>query len=222
MTPATAAPGLAGLTRRRNDDPGNKVWEEEDGPSDENRAEKFANQHFDKKGEEIMMDHRTVNLIRSLSKSQRNHLRIILSRETGYSSLRAELGIQKVQHFHADIKERLCSLNVGYDGKCTVESLPVPATPGPWKIYDAGRDDNLFIESNGRGSVCKLPRKGLDQRDRDLELANARLIAAAPELLESLKYMVAVSNWATTIQSKEQYDEMIATAEAAIRKVEGR
>ena len=55
-----------------------------------------------------------------------------------------------------------------------------------------------------------------------LELANARLIAAAPELLESLKYMVAVSNWATTIQSEEQYDEMIATAEAAIRKVEGR
>ena len=76
--------------------------------------------------------------------------------------------------------------------------------------------------TNGRGSVCKLARKGPDQRDRDLELANARLIAAAPELLESLKYMVAVSNWATTIQSKEQYDEMIATAEAAIRKVEGR
>ena len=99
------------------------------------------------------------------------------------------------------------------------ENAAVPATPGPWKIYE--RDDNLFIESNGRGSVCKLARKGPDQRDRDLELANARLIAAAPELLESLKYMVAVSNWATTIQSKEQYDEMIATAEAAIRKVEG-
>jgi hypothetical protein len=46
-----------------------------------------------------MPDHTVAQLIQSLSKSQRNHLRIILSRETGCSSLKAELGIQKVKVF---------------------------------------------------------------------------------------------------------------------------
>jgi hypothetical protein len=42
-----------------------------------------------------MTDHCVSNLIKSLSKSQRNHLRVILSRETGVMALRSELGIQK-------------------------------------------------------------------------------------------------------------------------------
>lgn len=78
-----------------------------------------------------MADHTVAQLIQSLSKSQRNHLRIILSRETGCASLKSELGIQKLkafshhaemtgramrgttaelfgdQHAHADIKVRL-------------------------------------------------------------------------------------------------------------------
>jgi hypothetical protein len=66
--------------------------------------------------------------------------------------------------------------------------------------------------------------------DRAAEIAETekmraaeRVKDAAPELLAALEHMVAVSNWATTIQSEEQYDAMIATAEAAIRKAkEGR
>lgn len=62
---------------------------------------------------------------------------------------------------------------------------------------------------------------GPDSIESPRTQANARLIAAAPELLEALAHMVAVSNWATTIQSEEQYDAMVANAEAAIRKAKG-
>ena len=58
-------------------------------------------------------------------------------------------------------------------------------SPGPWKVYDAGSDDNLRVE--GIGSVCKVARKGPDLRNSALEYANARLISAAPELLEALE-----------------------------------
>jgi hypothetical protein len=60
-------------------------------------------------------------------------------------------------------------------------------TPGPWNVFDCGSDDNLRVETNGHGSIAKIARKGPDARDRDQELVNARLIAAAPALLEALE-----------------------------------
>lgn len=86
-------------------------------------------------------------------------------------------------------------------------------TPGPWHVYK-GR--GLYVDSSTAGLVCKVA----ENRSAEKE-ANAHLIAAAPELLAALEHMVAVSNWATTIQSEEQYDAMIASAEAAIRKAKG-
>ena len=41
------------------------------------------------------------------------------------------------------------------------------------------------------------------------------------DLLAALEHMVAVANWSTTIQSEEQFGQMIATAESAIRKAKG-
>lgn len=96
----------------------------------------------------------------------------------------------------------------------------VQHTPGPWAIFDAGRDDNLFVE--GIGSVCKIARKGPDGRNRELEMANARLIAAAPEMLEALEairtlsaYMISPGGGAGTLMKIEQL------ADAAIRKAKG-
>jgi hypothetical protein len=106
-------------------------------------------------------------------------------------------------------------------------------TPGPW--IQVFRADNKTMQRyivNETGvtgfpvyiatveSETDHPRNSYRAPGLEAE-ANARLLAAAPELLEALEHMVAVSNWATTIQSEEQYDEMIASAEAAIRKAKG-
>lgn len=88
-------------------------------------------------------------------------------------------------------------------------------TPGPWTISQQ-QGLRLFIVGNDE-ALAETLRCAWD----DEQFANTRLIAAAPELLAALEHMVAVSNWATTIQSEEQYDAMIASAEAAIRKAKG-
>jgi hypothetical protein len=88
-------------------------------------------------------------------------------------------------------------------------------TPGPWHLDDEAQPDYVF--SRDMKMIATLRGEG----DELPLIANARLIAAAPDLLEALEHMVAVSNWATTIQSEEQYDAMITKAEAAIRKAKG-
>jgi hypothetical protein len=95
---------------------------------------------------------------------------------------------------------------------------PIQCEKGsPFKIID----ENYRCVKAGRGWF------DIENPDSSFDLAglisprNARLIAAAPDLLAALEHMVAVSNWATTIQSEEQYDAMIASAEAAIRKAKG-
>lgn len=91
-------------------------------------------------------------------------------------------------------------------------------TPGPWEVTgDRDSDEGLTVEARGGEVAFIASTTGYARAD----IANAFLIAAAPELLEALEHMVAVSNWATTIQSEEQYDAMIANAEAAIRKAKG-
>jgi hypothetical protein len=102
-------------------------------------------------------------------------------------------------------------------------------TPGPWAVSP------VFISQPAEPALHfgeyqielslmnpEPARRGINLTlPREIAEANARLIAAAPELLEALEHMVSVSNWATTIQSEEQYDAMIANAEAAIRKAKG-
>jgi len=89
-------------------------------------------------------------------------------------------------------------------------------TPGPWVfIEDVGRVSRGTPKREG-DVICFIARGGLPE-----SIANGRLIAAAPDLLQALEHIVAVSNWATTIQSEEQYDAMIADAEAALVKARG-
>jgi hypothetical protein len=65
-------------------------------------------------------------------------------------------------------------------------------TPGPWGFGNTDEDKKLILGDNGKGNyVCSIqiyqtPRRmGLWQEEE--RLANARLIASAPELLEALK-----------------------------------
>ena len=85
-------------------------------------------------------------------------------------------------------------------------------TPGPWRYSDQGvgpRGKSLGI------IVCTA--KGLPMffmpRGKEELVANARLVAAAPELLEALKEVVAISDRKT-----DAWDR----AHAAIVKAEGK
>lgn len=89
--------------------------------------------------------------------------------------------------------------------------------PGPWGIFPHGEYKRMYIETeNSPGySICCFPA-GHDETDK----ANARLIAAAPELLEALKMYVD-----TTSQPPDKLMEHILNvldlAEKAIAKAEG-
>jgi len=73
---------------------------------------------------------------------------------------------------------------------------PSRHTPGPWTIED--REDRLLIWSDGRHDyIASLPADidGLDSEEvaanvRKEQEANARLIAAAPDLLAALERII--------------------------------
>lgn len=91
-------------------------------------------------------------------------------------------------------------------------------TPGPW-VFAYGsvyRSDTLHDESSIRIALMDRNEPHTVPVERD---ANARLIAAAPELLEACKGLL----WAvkgTHIEKEGEYSEHIEAAQAAIRKAE--
>jgi hypothetical protein len=74
-------------------------------------------------------------------------------------------------------------------------------TAGPWVVTseNAGLGFNVYADKKTRigHTVGFEPRPGSNERKLSTEEAeaNARLIAAAPELLEALKDMVAMEEW---------------------------
>jgi len=88
-------------------------------------------------------------------------------------------------------------------------------TSGPWGITEDG--DYIRQVNGGRrlyiAAVLEVPIEGETQ-------ANARLLAAAPELLEALKESLPQLRWANVHGSR--CDELIAEVVAAIAKAEGR
>lgn len=84
-------------------------------------------------------------------------------------------------------------------------------TPGPWVISE---DDNLIHATDPRATIVCVFYACL--RNPDV-MADAKLIAAAPELLGALEYFVntvPAQGDETIIRAKEK-------ANAAIRKVKG-
>jgi hypothetical protein len=92
-------------------------------------------------------------------------------------------------------------------------------TPGPWQALDASEVGAIFINS-GEGPVADIYAK--DAWWSDSEKADARLIAAAPDLLEALSEMlesfsmdnVGANAMARNINAKK-------SARAAIHKAVG-
>lgn len=117
-------------------------------------------------------------------------------------------------------------------------------TPGPWVVARVGVNGFIYVRASsphGR-TIAKLPRPGTDGAiagdkgfDRETRLANARLIAAAPELLAAVRppeeFLDFVERWpmepyevdaycgATLVPAMRRW---LAEARAAIAKAEGR
>ncbi len=91
-------------------------------------------------------------------------------------------------------------------------------TPGPWTWREPnGRGNGFLIE---RVDYCpRLPGAWLGSKTSNPEqLANARLIAAAPELLEALEELMAMRNKCFIPNENDWWDEK---ARAAIAKARG-
>ena len=66
----------------------------------------------------------------------------------------------------------------------------VKHTPGPWKVSDGGRSFGITIRNEEDAILADVHDRldGVNNAERYVEaLANAALIAAAPELLEAAK-----------------------------------
>lgn len=94
-------------------------------------------------------------------------------------------------------------------------------TPGPWSISQSrglysGEARNLYTVSGACGTICTTPNPSVADN-----AANARLIAAAPELLDAMREMLR------QFADHEQYDEdgydtaAINKARAAIARATG-
>lgn len=111
-------------------------------------------------------------------------------------------------------------------------------TPGPWSFFEAPCNT---IEVRGPGKIPVVPWPAFDDSDRPIaeHVANARLIAAAPELLEALAEvlstglnggnnyrlaMIAASQKALddeTLERAEASERAVQKAWAAIKKARG-
>lgn len=97
-------------------------------------------------------------------------------------------------------------------------------TPGPWSVNNyANVDNDLGYTVAGVFDGANAPRRYADMR---IVIANARLIAAAPELLEALQEIIRQHDLDTesTLLSPipNRWMEAISKAEKAINKALGR
>lgn len=98
-------------------------------------------------------------------------------------------------------------------------------TPGPWLISDQGKPATFVYALNPHGynkfwTLVQGGGNSITERTTDEELeANARLIAAAPELLEACAAIVA---WCDKNPPAGDALYCINQARAAIAKAEGR
>ena len=82
-------------------------------------------------------------------------------------------------------------------------------TPGPWRV-----DDNyvLCLYDGRPNNICRMLGRG------DETEANARLIAAAPDLLEACEVMVAAYDEGLGISFRDGYFKGVALMRKAVKK----
>ncbi len=93
-------------------------------------------------------------------------------------------------------------------------------TPGPWSSYDMVRTSGLpFAPVHATTLIAKVYSTAF--QDDEQAIANARLMAAAPDLLKALKALSASVFVADAPQAPDLSSAIKMTIEA-IKKAEGR
>lgn len=96
-------------------------------------------------------------------------------------------------------------------------------TPGPWVVgserspHIYGPRHNLSRHANGRQHIAEVSSAQTDSTDPEAQ-ANARLIAAAPDLLAALQMLVAAADtsYAVGTAAPEWRDARAALAKAGV------
>lgn len=93
-------------------------------------------------------------------------------------------------------------------------------TPGPWTLELKKKKCYSQINGDGWWGLCKVVTKQKGNESHINEgIANAKLVAAAPELLESLiEVLPRLKYWLNQPDKNIDNDEMIKKAESAIKK----
>lgn len=86
-------------------------------------------------------------------------------------------------------------------------------TPGPWKVFDSYDQDHRIIlwdgDEQSHKPICNMGEIGDMNYAQDL--ANAKLIAAAPDMLAAITYAIAALAGSDGVE----YGELIADADKA-------
>jgi hypothetical protein len=90
----------------------------------------------------------------------------------------------------------------------------VKHTPGPWKVYTAKNGGKIIGIGDAEGGGVTDPNFALWRAGKEQQ-ANARLIAAAPDLLAALEGMMAL------LDAGSLYEPQAYAARAAIAKARG-
>lgn len=102
-------------------------------------------------------------------------------------------------------------------------------TPGPWRVFNHSWSDTSILADGFDHGICLLDinhaTEESQEADEALMAANARLIAAAPELLEMLgiarNYIEATVLNASSPKTRENYSGCLRRIDAAIAKATG-
>lgn len=89
-------------------------------------------------------------------------------------------------------------------------------TKGPWEVGNWGGDNGYVVRGDGEQIVCEANR-ALDESK-----TNARLISAAPELLEACKMALEDLTGPVTSQGIKIRFETLDKLREALAKAEGR
>jgi len=94
-------------------------------------------------------------------------------------------------------------------------------TPGPWSVIGmvSGHVQKIVTCDAHGNTAANIAT--LDIQDSKIKKSNARLIAAAPELLASLERSLERLNAANAARTEKQGRFMVSDIEAAIAKAKG-
>lgn len=94
-------------------------------------------------------------------------------------------------------------------------------TPGPWEAPEVGAGCLFRVCKVGGATICDIYCVGKDGKvDLDQSDANARLIAAAPDLLEAVKRLLAPESIGYIRRRDEIAGPIFSSLIAAIAKAE--